>query len=162
MAKGTLTRSEALSEAMRLLDPENTLTPGGPERRVVTETTLQWIDEMGPEKALYSGYSETDRWRQRPMSQALVSTHCARMDAGRCRRRPSSNTLSSWCSNARLQTTDQAVLQRPAEDLVIAHTIEASSARSATALTVRAGRSLLAQERACRSLSLTLFRQIFP
>jgi len=37
---------------MRLLDPENTLTAGSVERRVVTEETLQQIDEMGPGKAL--------------------------------------------------------------------------------------------------------------
>ena len=52
MAKGTLAKSEALSEAMRLIDPENTLTPGSSERRVITETILRWADEMGPEGML--------------------------------------------------------------------------------------------------------------
>jgi hypothetical protein len=52
MAKGTLAKSETLLAAMKIIDPENTLTPESPARRAITGTILRWVDEMGPEKTL--------------------------------------------------------------------------------------------------------------
>lgn len=59
MAKRTNTRYDTLSEALRIIDPQGTLTPGTVEHNTVTETILSWMDKLEHDEVLRM--SETTR-----------------------------------------------------------------------------------------------------
>jgi hypothetical protein len=49
-------RYETLSEALRILDPEGTLSPGTPEHNQITEEILAWMARMEPGEVLRMSY----------------------------------------------------------------------------------------------------------
>ena len=52
MTKMTNARYDTLSEALSIIDPQGTLTPGTVEHNTVTETILSWMDKLEPDEVL--------------------------------------------------------------------------------------------------------------
>ena len=48
----TNARYDTLSEALSIIDPQGTLTPGTVEHNTVTETILSWMDKLEPDEVL--------------------------------------------------------------------------------------------------------------
>ena len=60
-------QAEALSRAMSLIDPGDTLRPGSREYANVRHLVRDWIDQCGSEQALFMariGARHLDRWRK--------------------------------------------------------------------------------------------------
>ena len=52
MSKPTNARYDTLSDALSIIDPQGTLTPGTLEHNTVTETILSWMDTLEPDEVL--------------------------------------------------------------------------------------------------------------
>jgi hypothetical protein len=52
MAKMTNARYDTLSDALSIIDPQGTLTPGTVEHNTVTETILSWMDTLEHDEVL--------------------------------------------------------------------------------------------------------------
>ncbi len=52
MAKKTNARYDTLSDALSIIDPQGTLTPGTVEHNTVTETILSWMDTLEHDEVL--------------------------------------------------------------------------------------------------------------